>query len=98
LRLICKINQYKHIQKSTVDIPISCNERGKKNMNKRNQGSVAIAEKKLLGIDELTSFLSLGRNQAREFGVKAGADRRIGGRVLYDREAIERYVDSLPNR
>lgn len=43
---------------------------------------------------QLADFLSVGQNTARKVGQQAGARRRIGARVLYDRAAIERYMDT----
>lgn len=43
---------------------------------------------------QLADFLSVGQNTARKVGQQAGARRRIGARVLYDRAAIEQYMDT----
>ena len=50
---------------------------------------------RLLGIDELQRYLNLGMASARKFGKDAGAIIHIGSRVLYDREKVDAYIDSL---
>ena len=63
-------------------------------MNKR-QTKAPIAEVRLIGIDELASYLGLGRNSALRFGEEVGAVRRIGRRTLYDRRIIDNAIDKL---
>ena len=48
-----------------------------------------------LGTKELCAYLSVGRGMAREIGEKSGARVKIGRRVIYDRFAIDQYVESL---
>lgn len=48
-----------------------------------------------MGIRELCAYLSVGQNTAREVGEQAGARIKLGKRVLFDREAIDRYVDGF---
>ena len=43
---------------------------------------------------EVCEYLGVGRNTARQIGIDSGAVRRIGRRVLYDRKAIDAYIDS----
>ena len=50
---------------------------------------------KLLSVTDLQAYLAVGRNTALSVGRESGALRKIGRRSLYDREAIDRYVDSL---
>ena len=63
-------------------------------MNKR-QTTAPIAEVRLIGINELASYLGIGRNSAIRFGEESGAVRRIGRRTLYDRRIIDRAIDQL---
>lgn len=51
---------------------------------------------RLMDIDALCVYLSLGRNKALEFGEMAGAKRKIGRRTLYDKKALDEAIDLLP--
>ena len=48
-----------------------------------------------LGAEELASYVGLGKARARDIGAMAGARIKFGKRVLYDREAVDRYMESL---
>lgn len=48
---------------------------------------------RLLGINELMSYTSLGRNNALRLGKEAKAMIRMGKRVLYDRKKIDEWID-----
>lgn len=48
-----------------------------------------------LGVRELCAYLSVGQNTAREVGEQAGARIKLGKRVLFDRVAIDNYLESL---
>lgn len=48
-----------------------------------------------LGVRELCAYLSVGQNTAREVGEQAGARIKLGKRVLFDRVAIDRYLEGL---
>ena len=50
---------------------------------------------RLLGNDELQKYLNLGRVTAVKVAKDAGAVVHIGSRVLYDREKVDEYIDSL---
>lgn len=50
-------------------------------------------QNRLMGIEDLMRYAALGRNSARAFGEEAGAVIRVGTRVLYDRKAIDRFID-----
>ena len=49
--------------------------------------------KRLLGLKELMSYLSVGKNKAREYGKETGAVVKMGGRTLYDRHIIDMSLD-----
>lgn len=49
---------------------------------------------RLMNINDLCSYLNLGRNSSRNLGKSANAIVRIGTRVLYDRKKIDSYIDS----
>lgn len=51
---------------------------------------------RLMDVDALCVYLSLGRNKALEFGEQAGAKRKIGRRTLYDKKALDEAIDLLP--
>ncbi len=50
---------------------------------------------RLLNTDELMVYSGLGRNRSVELGDIAGARIRIGKRVLWDRQKLDKYFDSL---
>lgn len=54
-----------------------------------------INEKRLLNIKEVCAYIGMGQTRAREYMDKIGATRKFGGRVLYDKIVIDRYLDGL---
>lgn len=50
---------------------------------------------KLINLKTLQSYVGLGEKRAAQLGREAGAVVRYGTRVLYDREAVDRYIDTL---
>lgn len=50
---------------------------------------------RLLSERQLCVYTGLGRNKAREFGEKCGAKKKIGGRVLFDKNIIDKAIDEL---
>jgi len=50
---------------------------------------------RLLSLKDLQSYVGLGEKNAARFGREAGAVVRYGARILYDREAVDRYIDTL---
>lgn len=50
---------------------------------------------RLIDTATLCSYLSLGRHSAQEFAKKAGAERRFGKRLLYDKHVIDKALDEL---
>lgn len=54
-----------------------------------------INEKRLLNIKEVCAYIGMGQTRAREYMDKIGATRKFGGRVLYDKIVIDKYLDSL---
>ena len=62
-------------------------------MNKMMNSNIALPEKKTLTCNEVCQYLGLGRTTVRKIGLESGAVRRIGRRVLYDRVALEQYID-----
>lgn len=61
-------------------------------MTERKNISV-VNEKRLLDVNEVCMYLSLGRNRGVEFARSIGAERKIGRRSLYDKVVIDRYFD-----
>lgn len=62
-------------------------------MEKRVNDFPTVGDKRLLDVDDVCVYLSVGRNVARDFTKKIGAQVRIGRRLLYDRAIIDRYFD-----
>lgn len=54
-----------------------------------------INNSRLLNLQDLMVYVGLGRSKAIDFGKESGAIVRIGRRVLYDRERLDKYIDSL---
>ena len=50
---------------------------------------------RLINLKALQSYVGLGEKNAARFGREAGAVVRYGARILYDREAVDRYIDTL---
>jgi predicted DNA-binding transcriptional regulator AlpA len=63
-------------------------------MEQRENQKLFLEFGRLLGINELMEYTSLGRNTAMELGKNASAIVRIGKRVLYDRHKIDKWIDS----
>lgn len=51
-------------------------------------------EKRLLDINELCLYLSMGRTKAIYFAKDKGFEVRIGSRVLYDRKKVDKWCDN----
>lgn len=60
---------------------------------KSRKKNVDTVEKRLLDVNELCTYLSLGQNRGVEFARSIGAERKIGRRSLYDKVTIDRYLD-----
>lgn len=52
-----------------------------------------MGEKRLLSQKELKEYIGIGFNSARQFGKRIGAEVQIGGRKMYDKEVIDRYIE-----
>ena len=52
-----------------------------------------ISMKRLLSLPEAQAYLSLGYVSARKIAEESGAVVKIGRRVLYDRQALDNYID-----
>lgn len=52
-------------------------------------------EARLMDIEELRAYTNLGKNKAMELGIISGSKIRIGRRVLYDRQRVDDYIDSI---
>jgi hypothetical protein len=63
------------------------------NMTERTNVTQVMEYGRLMGISELKLYTSLGRNSAMELGKNANAIVRIGKRVLYDRQKIDKWID-----
>ena len=54
---------------------------------------VPLTEKRLLDISEFCEYSGLGKVSAYKFAKKTGIEKRIGRRVLFDRELFDRWCD-----
>ncbi len=50
---------------------------------------------RLLDTNELRSYTGLGKNKAMEIGEQIGAKVKFGRRTLWDRNKIDKYIDSI---
>ena len=50
-----------------------------------------IRNKKCLRLTEVMEYISMGRNVSRKLMDEIGATRHVGGRVVFDREVIDKY-------
>ena len=51
-------------------------------------------EKRMLSIEELSAYWSLGLTKSRALAKEVGAEMHLGRRVVYDRKVIDAYLDS----
>lgn len=54
-----------------------------------------LSEKRLLDVNDVCLYLSLGRNRGVALARSIGAERKVGRRSLYDKKVIDRYLDDL---
>ena len=52
-------------------------------------------EKRLVGINDFTTYLGVGRNTAIKLGDEIGCKIKIGKRTLYDLRKTDQYFNSL---
>ncbi len=53
---------------------------------------------RLLSLPAAAAYLGIGRNNARSFCEEIGAVRRIGSRVLFDKQAIDKALDDMGSK
>lgn len=56
--------------------------------------SEAVTEKRLLSPEEACTYVGLGEKRGVKFCDQAGARITFGRRVLYDKQVLDRYIDS----
>lgn len=52
-------------------------------------------DKRLLDIKEVCSYIGQGQTRARQYMDEIGATRKFGGRVLFDKNVIDKALDSM---
>lgn len=62
----------------------------------RRVDRIEFSEKRMLSTSEMANYVGLGQDKAREFAEKAGALRKYGRRVLFDRKALDKALDDMP--
>ena len=60
---------------------------------RENSSMLSSEQKRLLDANEVCVYLSLGRNKGIEFAKSIGAEIKIGRRVVYDKNKIDKYLD-----
>ena len=53
------------------------------------------AEIRMMDVQGLCAYMSMGRTRAVEFAKAAGAEKRVGRRCLYDKRILDRALDNL---
>ena len=67
-----------------------------RNMNVQQKPNLAPPiplPKRLLSIEEAVTYLGLGKSSARKYLESIGAKRKIGRRVLYDKNTIDQHLN-----
>ena len=62
----------------------------------RRVDRIEFSEKRMLSTSEMANYVGLGRDAAREFAESAGAMRKYGRRVLFDRKVLDKALDDMP--
>lgn len=62
---------------------------------KRRTMTAETKDSRLMDTDELRVYLNIGRNNAMKFGEEVGAKVRIGRRVLWDKQVIDKHISSI---
>ena len=63
--------------------------------NQSNHNKIDLRDRYSVNTDELRVLVGCGRKSAVEIGIAAGAQIRIGRRVLWNVKKIEKYLDSI---
>lgn len=62
----------------------------------RNREAVGtISDKRLLDIKEVCAYIGQGQTRARQYMDEIGATRKFGSRVLFDKNVIDKALDSM---
>lgn len=62
---------------------------------KKREITENISGKRLMGLVEACQYCGLGRTAMRSFGERVNAIVKIGGRVLYDKIALDKAIDGM---
>ena len=62
-------------------------------MRERKRETVATINKRYADATEACFYFSLGRNSLMKLAKSAGAERRVGRRVLFDLHQIDKFLD-----
>ena len=52
-------------------------------------------EVRMMDVQGLCAYMSMGRTRAVEFAKAAGAEKRVGRRCLYDKRILDLALDNL---
>lgn len=64
-------------------------------MNKMDMQSVPINQKRCLTVEEFQTYCSIGRNNALKLIKKSNAGIRVGRKILVDRVAFDKWLDTV---
>lgn len=62
---------------------------------RQRKSNLNAGECRLMDTDEMRAYVSLGRNNAMKLGEEIGAKVQIGRRVLWDRNKIDEYLNTI---
>lgn len=54
-----------------------------------------VNNKRMLGIDEASQYIGMGRNYTRSLMREIGAERHFGRRVLFDKQIIDQALNEI---
>ena len=63
-------------------------------MNKRNP-KLKDGDKRMFNVDELQMYMGVGKGSAIAFAKEHGALKHIGKRVIFDKNLIDKALDSI---
>lgn len=63
-------------------------------MRERKRETITTINKRYADATEACFYFSLGRNSLVKLAKSAGAERKVGKRVLYDLHRIDEYLDN----
>lgn len=70
-------------------------QKGRYSMNKPTHRFEGLNEKRMFSIEEACFYTGMGRTACRKWLDSIGATKKIGKRVICDREVIDKALDTM---